>query len=265
MTRKKKEQGAGWGLGERPEQHYLVTPRHLAGGGDLRHVTEYLRASGWKDKSKTGGPLVFDSPDRTIRIGYDPFIQPGGWTVSAKPAPGQDAWHATFSPRVPVEIVAGFTDALTRPHSAHAPNVWEPLRAQGWRRERARHVTASSPDSNAFVQFHQTTPGQATWWARATTEHGATWNATFTPTTPLYLIQAFTSALADPDPVMRPRGHIPPSAHIRTRAVSVLPSQLRAWQQTRLTAARATTWARNARRPGTTPAGRRPAAAYARR
>ncbi|MEV8289677.1 DUF317 domain-containing protein [Streptomyces niveus] len=272
MTRKNKQrqQWAGWGQGERPEQHYLVAPRHLAGGGDLRHVTEYLRASGWKDRSKTGGPLVFDSPDRSIRVGYDPFVQPGGWTISAKPAPGQDAWYATFGPRLPVEIVAGFTDALTQPRTAHAPNVWQPLHARGWTTtNHAPHGRASSPDGSAFLQFHQSGPGQAMWWARAATEYGTAWHATFTPTTPMHLIAAFNTALTHPDPVMRPRGHVPPSRHIRTRSVSVLPSQLSAWQQTRLTAARATTWARNTtrRRPGTTPPGPRQTAAgsYARR
>ncbi|AQU64900.1 DUF317 domain-containing protein [Streptomyces niveus] len=270
MTKaKKKNQWAGWGPGEHPEQHYLVTPRHLAGGGDLRHVTEYLRASGWKDQSKTGGPLVFDSPDRSIRVGYDPFVQPGGWTISAKPTPRQEAWVATFGPRLPVEIVAGFTDALAQPRSAHAPNVWEPLHQQGWRSERAPHVRASSPDGTAFLQFHQTGPGQAMWWARAANEHGIAWHATFTPTTPMHLIAAFNTALAHPDPVMRPRGHVPPSRHTRTRSMSVQPFQLRAWQQTRITAARAATWALNTttRRPATTPAGPRQTSggSYARR
>ena len=45
---------------------------------------------------------------------------------------------------------------------------------------------------------------------------------------------------------MRPLGHVPPSQRIRTTSVSVLPSQLSAWQQARITAARAATWASNA-------------------
>ncbi|MEU1477088.1 DUF317 domain-containing protein [Streptomyces sp. NPDC005760] len=252
-----KKQWTGWGPGQQPEQHYLIQPRHLAGGGDLRHVTEFLRASGWKDKSTTGGRLVFDSPDRTVRVGYDPFTQPGGWTVSGKPTAQQHAWHATFGRQVPVEIVAGFTDALTQPRSAHAPNVWAPLQQQGWRTERNGQFTATSPDGDAFVQFYSNGAGQAHWFAGAGTEHGRSWDATFTPTTPMHLIQAFATALADPRPVMRPRGHIPPSNRIRTTSVSVLPSELGAWQQARITAARAATWARNSwttARPRRTPA-----------
>lgn len=243
---KKNQQWAGWGAtGQLAQQHYLVEPRHLAGGGDLRYVTEYLRAAGWKDKSKPGGPMVFDSPDKSVRIGYDPFTQPGGWAIRGKQTATQEAWHATLSRQVPVEIVAGITDALTQPRSAHAPNVWAPLQEHGWEREQGKHVTARSPDGNAFVRFHQSAPGQAHWWAGARNEHGRVWEAMFTPTTPMHLVQAFSTALSDPHPVMRPLGHVPPSQHVRTTSVSVLPSQLSAWQQARITAARATTWARN--------------------
>lgn len=144
-----------------------------------------------------------------------------------------------------MEIVAGFTDALTWPRSAHAPDVWAPLQQQGWESERGQHVTATSADTGAWVQFNGSGLGQAHWRAGARSEHGRTWDAAFTLTTPMHLIQAFTTALADPQPVMRPRGHLPPSNRIRTTSVSVLPSQLRAWQQARITAARAATWTRN--------------------
>ncbi|MFI7356091.1 DUF317 domain-containing protein [Streptomyces avidinii] len=241
-----KKQWTGWGpTADQPEQHYLVEPRHLAGGGDLRYVAEYLRASGWKDRSRTGGPIVFDSPDRTIRIGFDPNGMPGGWTVSGQAVGHQPAWHATLTTAVPVEVVAGFTDALTKPRSAHAPNPWAPLEEHGWETERGQHFTAVSPDRNAWLQYHQNEPGQAHWWAGARTEHGRTWDAVFTPTTPMHLIQGFSAALADPTPVMRPRGHIPATKWVRTTSVSVRPSQLGNWQQARITAARATTWARN--------------------
>ncbi|WP_330324671.1 DUF317 domain-containing protein [Streptomyces pseudovenezuelae] len=240
------KQWAGWGAtGQQAHQHYLVEPRHLAGGGDLRHVTEYLRASGWKDKSKTGGPLVFDSPDKSVRVGYDPFTQPGGWTISGRQTARQEAWHATFGQQTPVEIVAGLTDALFTTRKAHAPNVWEPLLHQGWETEHGQHFTARSPDGDAFVRFHQADPGQAHWWAGARNEHGRVWEAMFTPTTPMHLVQAFSTALADPQPVMRPLGRVPPSQRIRTTSVSVLPSQLGAWQQARIAAARAATWACN--------------------
>ncbi|MEW1632720.1 DUF317 domain-containing protein [Streptomyces sp. NPDC093801] len=241
-----KKTWTGWGPADQPEQHYLIEPRHLGGGGDPRYIAEYLRASGWSDHTRSGGPYVFDSPDRTVRIGYDPTTMPGGWTVSGH-AVGehQPAWHATFTMAVPVEIVAGLTDSLTKPRSAHAPNVWAPLEENEWETERGQHFTAVSPDRNAWVQYHQNRPGQAHWWAGARTEHGRAWDAVFTSTTPLHLVQGFATALADPTPVMRPRGHVPATKWITTTSVSVRPSELGTWQQARITAARAATWARN--------------------
>ncbi|CAM5243247.1 hypothetical protein SHIRM173S_09194 [Streptomyces hirsutus] len=121
----KKKQWQGWSPGEQAEQHYLIEPRALAGGGDIRHVSEFLRACGWRDRSKPGGPLLMDSPDRGIRIGYDPFVQPGGWTIHGKATTHQEEWTAILGRQAPVEIVAG----LTRAHALYrAPNVWAPLR-----------------------------------------------------------------------------------------------------------------------------------------
>ncbi|NJQ03323.1 DUF317 domain-containing protein [Streptomyces zingiberis] len=242
----KRKQWQGWGPGEQAEQHYLVQPRALAGGGDLRHVSEFLRACGWQDKSKRNGPLVLDSPDRTIRVGYDPYVLPGGWTIHSKATAHQDEWTVSLGRQTPVEIVAGFTDALTRPRSAHAPNVWAPLKEQRWKTDRGdEHFIATSPDGAAWMQFHHDRSGQAIWWSGAQDEQGNGWTATFTASTPMHLVQAFSEALASPDPVMRPRGRVPHSTRIRTTSVSVLPSQLSAWQQARVHAARAATWARN--------------------
>ncbi|MCX5126818.1 DUF317 domain-containing protein [Streptomyces sp. NBC_00347] len=241
-------QWKGWGPGaELPEHHYLIEPRHLAGGGDIRHVTEYLRASGWADRTpRAGTPVVFDSPDQSVRIGYNVAATPPGWTVSGRATPEQAAWHVTLTAYVPVEIIAGFTDALTQPRPAHAPNVWAPLEEQNWATARGKHFTATSPDGDAWIQFHQNEPGKAHWWAGARTEHGRAWDAVFSQTTPMHLVQEFATALADPQPVMRPRGHVPATDRIRTTSVSVLPSHLAAWKQARVTAARSATWARNA-------------------
>ncbi|WGD39804.1 DUF317 domain-containing protein [Streptomyces cathayae] len=252
----KKKQWHGWSPGEQAEQHYLIEPRALAGGGDIRHVSEFLRASGWRDRSKPGGPLLMDSPDRSIRIGYDPFVQPGGWTIHGKATTHQEEWTAILGRQAPVEIVAGLTDALTRPHSAHAPNVWAPLQEQRWHIPPGDgHITAVSPDRSAWMQFHQAPDGHAMWWSGAQAHQGNGWTAQFTATTPMHLVQSYAAALASPEPVMRPRGRVPHSTRIRTTSVSVLPSQLSAWQQARITAARTATWARpswQANQPPTT-------------
>ncbi|KUM99914.1 hypothetical protein AQI95_35960 [Streptomyces yokosukanensis] len=246
-----KKQWTGWGQHEQAEQHYLVEPRALAGGGDIRHISEFLRASGWRDTSEKGGPLLLQSPDRTVRIAYNPHVQPGGWTVHGLAAGDQAEWWATLGRQTPVEILAGLTDALTQPRSAHAPNVWAPLEEHQWRAQsEGRHYTATSPDGSAWLHFRQDGSGNAVWWSGAKDQQGSAWTAQFTSTTPMHLVQAFSAALASPEPVMRPRGRLPHSAKIRATSVSVLPSELRAWQQARITAARAATWARNSvRRP----------------
>ncbi|MFD3415307.1 DUF317 domain-containing protein [Streptomyces cyaneofuscatus] len=242
----KKKQRHGWGTGDQAEQHYLVQPRALAGGGDIRHVSEFLRASGWRDKSRTGGPLHMESPDRTLRVAYDPYVLPGGWTIHGRAEGPNGEWTAQLGMQTPVEIIAGLTDALTRPRTAHAPNVWAPLEEQEWdMRFEGENYLATSPDGTAWMQYHQSTDGSAMWWTGAKDKQGNGWAAHFTPNTPMHLVQAFSTELAGPEPVMRPRGHFPLSAQIRTWSVSVKPSQLSAWQQARITAARASTWARN--------------------
>ena len=252
----KKKQSQGWGPGEQAQQHYLIEPRALAGGGDVRHVSEFLRASGWRDKTKARGPLALESPDRAVRITYDPNAVPAGWTIHGASRGHQDQWWALLGQETPVEIVAGLTDALTRPRSAHAPNIWAPLREQRWRRPSdAEQVTAISPDGSAWMQYQQPSAGVAVWWAGAKDSQGNGWTARFANNTPMHLVEAFSTALASPEPVMRPLGRVPHSTQIQTTSVSVLPSQLSAWQQARITAARATTWARNtaqSARPRTT-------------
>nr|WP_145492027.1 MULTISPECIES: DUF317 domain-containing protein [Streptomyces] len=252
----KKKQWQGWGPGEQAEQHYLVQPRALAGGGDIRHVSEFLRASGWRDNSKAGGPLVMESPDRSVRLSYDPYTLPGRWAIRGAARGPQAEWEAVLGRYTPVEIVAGLTDQLTRPRSVHAPNVWAPLAEQNWHaRREGRHHIATSPDGLAWVHFRQNADGRALWWAGARDGQGIGWTAQFTSTTPMHLVQAFSAALASPEPVMRPRGRVPHSAQITVTSVSVLPSQLSAWQQARITAARAATWAHNSvrsTRPRTT-------------
>ncbi|MFF4962335.1 DUF317 domain-containing protein [Streptomyces sp. NPDC001222] len=178
-----------------------------------------------------------------------PHALPGGWTVHGAASDHNDAWWAHLGRQTPVEIVAGLTDALTRPRFAHAPNVWAPLKEQNWHaRPAGQHYTAISPDGTAWMQYHQSPDGEAMWWSGAKDEQGNGWTAQFSPSTPMHLVQAFSTELASPDPVIRPRGRVPQSTQIRTWSVSVRPSQLSAWQQARITAARAATWARNSAR-----------------
>jgi hypothetical protein len=238
---------------EVPQQHYLVRPRHLAGGGDLTHITGYLTGAGWKDRShKSGLPLCFDSPDKSVWVGYTSHTSPPMWIVSGTPS-GQPAWSATFGAAVPVEILAGLTDALAGPRPAHAPDVLGTLTAHGWAPGKGGHPAARHRDGTADLQYRR--DGDiAMWWATAQTPgpggHDVPlWNARFSEHTPLHAVEAFAAALADPQPVLRPPGRIPFAAapHAAVTAYPVLPSQLAAWRQTRAAAGRAAAWARSAR------------------
>jgi hypothetical protein len=245
--------GPAAGVGEVPQQHYLVRPRHLAGGGDLTHVTVYLAGAGWKNRTdRSGSPLCFESPDRSVRVGFHSRTSPPMWVISGTP-PGRPAWNATLGAAVPVEILAGLTDALAAPRPAHAADTLGRLTARGWISGNGEHPSADHPDGSAHMQYHRE-GDTAMWWATAQTPAAdghsiPLWCAGFSEHTPLHALEAFAAALADPQPVLRPPGRIPFAAapHAATTAYAVLPSQLAAWRQTRATAGRAAAWAHSAR------------------
>lgn len=258
-----------WGpaaVGEVPQQHYLVRPRHLAGGGDLTHITAHLAGAGWKNRTdKSGSPLLLESPDKSVRVGYHSHTNPPMWIISGTP-PGQPAWNATLGAAVPVEILAGLTDALTGPRPTHAPDALGRATAFGWKRGKGEHPSVDHPDGTANLQY-RSEGDTAMWWATAQTpgtgDHSIPlWSASFSDHTPLHAVEGFAAALADPQPVLRPPGRIPfaGAPHTATTAYAVLPSQLAAWRQTRTAAGRAAAWARSTRtratarlRPRTTP------------
>lgn len=245
-----------WGpaaVGEVPEQHYLVRPRHLAGGGDLTHITAYLSGAGWKNRTpKSGSPVCFESPDRSLRVGYNSRTSPPMWIISGTP-PGRPPWNATLGAAVPVEILAGLTDALAGPRPAHAPDTLGQLTARGWTPGKGGHPAAGHPDGTANLQYRRE-GDTAIWWATAQTPgpggHDVPlWNATFSEHTPLHAIEGFAAALADPQPILRPPGRIPfaTAQHAAITTYPVLPSQLATWHQSRTAAGRAAAWARSAR------------------
>lgn len=171
---------AGLGPGEQAEQHYLVQPRALAGGGDVRHVSEFLRTSGWRDKSRAGGLLFLESPDRTVRVTYDPYILPSGWTLHGGVNSPDGKWSAHLGRQTPAEIVAGLTTApAPRPRRAPTTRAGPPTtvvahtappRGQpddtphtptSGRRDDNRYVTASI-DAHIRLDTHTTHPSAVT-------------------------------------------------------------------------------------------------------
>ncbi|MFC4034602.1 DUF317 domain-containing protein [Streptomyces polygonati] len=206
-----------------------------------------MTGAGWKNRTpRSGSPLSFESPDKSVRVGYHSHTRPPMWVISGTP-PGRPAWNASLGAAVPVEILAGLTDVLAGPRPAHAPDVLGRLTARGWKPGKGEHPGADHPDSTATLQYRR--EGGTAMWSPGTDGHSIPlWRAGFSEHTPLHAVEAFAAALADPQPVLRPPGRIPFAAapHAATTAYPVLPSQLAAWRQTRTAAGRAAAWARSA-------------------
>jgi hypothetical protein len=238
-----------------PVHHYLVRPRHLAGGGDLTYVTAYLVGAGWKNRTpRAGSPICFEDPDSSVRITYTAQASTPSWIVSGAPA-DRPSWTASIGGTVPVEILGAFTDALAGPRPTHAPDVLGRATAHGWARGKGEHPSAGHPNGTALLQYRN--DGDISlWWATAHTPGTAEphapllplWHAAFSEHTPLHAVEAFAAALADPRPVLRPPGHVPfgSAAHTTATDYPVLPSQLAAIRSARAAAGRAAAWARSA-------------------
>ncbi|MGC0328133.1 hypothetical protein RKD23_001123 [Streptomyces sp. SAI-170] len=183
----------------------FIAPRHLAGGGDLAWITVPLhRACGWSHGNDPLMPrVILSSPDQKALLRLEPDPDSQWWTLQHAPEPDRPAWYASFGARTPVEIIAGFIDALTDPTAAPAPpqDALHPLLNAGWSAAYSHHRFAS-PDGTVSVDIHETT---GTWWIGTLLEHAQppVWQARFGEHTPPHLIAAFTTALADPRPVLR--------------------------------------------------------------
>lgn len=130
-----------------------VTPRHLAGGGDPRHVTEYLLAAGWSNHSVPGYPhVLLESPDRQLHLALEPTApepREPWWRIH--PA-GRREWSAQFGGHTPVEIISGFTDALTSRSHVPLGNLWQLATDRGWSLyHQGSGATLLSPDETAVL------------------------------------------------------------------------------------------------------------------
>ncbi|MFE0380167.1 DUF317 domain-containing protein [Streptomyces inhibens] len=186
----------------------LVAPRYLAGGGDPAWVTAALhRGCDWSAQSSSLVPRVLlTSPDRNavLRLGPDP--DGPWWVLQHARVGGQRAWSVSFGARTPVEIIAGFTDALTDPTAAQvpAPDPYEPLRQAGWF-DGHDHDGLTSPDGLAHVE-HFTHGFTDCWFARTAVSEdpeGLIWRAYLSGDTPAHLITGLTRALAEQAPLPR--------------------------------------------------------------
>ncbi|WP_367435056.1 DUF317 domain-containing protein [Streptomyces celluloflavus] len=234
---------------------FETRPRHLAGRGDPRLITQTLRAAGWKNHSDPDYPhVILASRDyrHTLVLEPEPKSYAPWWRISSQ-GDGQH-WYARFGGNTPVEILAGYTDALIRPAPETEQEVWPELTSAGWSYEcdERGNETARHPDGIMSLRRWTTEEGKRFYWtAEAVVASGLggqqrVWDASFDDDTPRHLIAAFATALASDKPVQRGRYDVPHSHLVTQEQRGPLGERLADAHEARLKAARAA--ARKARR-----------------
>jgi hypothetical protein len=184
----------------------LVSPPCLAGGGDARWITAALPlGSGWRYEHAPLAPYVhLVSPGQQAELALYPDPDEPWWTVLHATTGERPAWYARFGARMPVEILAAFTDTLTVRHPADtaASDPFEPLYAAGWLEDADR--SAVSPDG--MVRVEHADQGRGSWLVTTALPHSpdaVIWRAHLDRDTPPHLVAALTRALTDPAPLRR--------------------------------------------------------------
>jgi hypothetical protein len=187
----------------------FIAPRHLAGGGDPAWITVPLhRACGWNHGNDPLMPRVLlSSPDQKALLRLEPEPEPDGqwWTLHHAAEPDRPAWYASFGALTPVELIAAVTDALTDPAATTITpsDPYEPLQQIGWSPASADNGLVS-PDATAYVEWLGSAEEPGAWFVTAALgPDRPVWQARFGAHTPAHLLAAFTTALADPKPVLR--------------------------------------------------------------
>jgi hypothetical protein len=264
-------------LDPRRSIQFATSPPHLAGCGDPRHITQALRAAGWKTLSDPDYPHVVQvSPDQrhSLVLAPDSYSGTAWWRIRTET--WSEGWHAEFGGHIPVQILAGFTDALIRPTPGKEPDVWQPLAQAGWTHTKDEHGNqqALHPDGQLSLRRHAVLGDGAFHWlaevrlGNGLGGHQRLWHAFLDDRTPRHLLAGFTTALAATAPVQRPMATVP-HPHLVTQERSGPQGEaLAEAHQQRLAAAR--TAARKARRAATlqtqhTPAPAAPPTTSARR
>ncbi|MFJ4973233.1 DUF317 domain-containing protein [Streptomyces sp. NPDC088755] len=194
-----------------------VSPRHLAGGGDPRHVTEHLLASGWSNHSVPGFPhVLLESPDHRLHLTLEPQPDPHHAWWRIHPAENR-TWSAQFGGHTPVEMIAGFTDALDSPATPPDTDLWHLAAHRGWSLLRTgKEQAALSPDETALLSLVSSVSETPQW--RWTVQvfiplpDGQTrwiWNASIDDTAPATALDGFVITLTEPGPLLRDEGQTP--------------------------------------------------------
>ncbi|WP_240660023.1 DUF317 domain-containing protein [Streptomyces sp. WAC 01529] len=156
-------------------------------------------------------------------------------------------WYTEFGAHTPVEILAHLTDALLQPAPEQTPPIWSPLTAAGWSYERDEHGNemARHPDGILSLERWAVEPGETFHWrAQAAVPGGGgglrrIWHAYLDEQMPPHPIAAFTTALADTEPVQRAMYDVPHSHLVTQEQRGPQGEQLAETHRVRLKAMRA--------------------------
>ncbi|MFE9801544.1 DUF317 domain-containing protein [Streptomyces goshikiensis] len=232
---------------ELPDGDVYVTPRYLAGSiwtGDA--ALRPLFDLGWDRHNDEYGNLYVASPDRKVRLGFLPEGDDDGlWRITAYRDPfAVPAWGVCFNDMTPIEPVTAFTTALAAAYT-HGPDAYlhlderqdrfdavVPLMKGGWKLQHPRWgvVELQSADGLAGLEYttgrldeaKELTTLEARWYMWGGPK-GPRWYATASTATPVHLVTAITTALADPAPVPRWQSGILSSLRPHIQLTPVVP------------------------------------------
>ncbi len=201
---------------------YHVTPRFLAAAEPdaARLIFAALDAAGWVNWSDDLGNAQASDADHRLAVQFlpeeDRFLPAGHvlWLLWARPTPDvPPVWRAEFTDATPHEILLPLITAMTTDPDAVATatpgeavraegdRVLQPLFAAGWLPDRTgQPLTAHAPGLRATLSHHDDA------WrleARPTARSAPLWGGLLETTTPLHLVHALSTALADPSPAER--------------------------------------------------------------
>ncbi|MEU5148776.1 DUF317 domain-containing protein [Streptomyces yangpuensis] len=232
---------------ELPDGDVYVTPRYLAGStwtGDA--ALRPLFDIGWDRHNDEYGNVYVASPDRKVRLGFLPEGDDDGlWRITAYRDPfAAPAWGVCFNDMTPIEPVTAFTTALAAAYT-HSPDAYlhmddgqdrfdavVPLMKGGWKLQHPRWgvVELQSADGLAGLEYttgrldeaKELTTLEARWYMWGGPK-GPRWYATASTATPVHLVTAITTALADPAPVPRWQSGILSSLRPHIQLTPVVP------------------------------------------
>lgn len=211
---------------------YHITPRYLADADpeapDL--ILTILHSAGWSVRTDDLGNAHALDPTHRFAVRFlpeDDDVLPGAghilWRIHAHTAPHHDAtWLAAWTDGTPHEMLLPVLSALLAdPDAAASPlpedalltsgdTAVELLLQAGWQPDpTGLPRTAHAPGLRAMLTHrpHPAHPGQpgGAWRveARPTAASPPLWAAVISDTTPLHLLRALATALADPAPATR--------------------------------------------------------------